>query len=39
LETGVTVAEPATKPPPIPGPSAVKKQQGSEPPRTSRILQ
>jgi hypothetical protein len=39
FETGVTVAEPVTKPPPIPGPSAVKKQQGSEPPRTSRILQ
>jgi hypothetical protein len=39
LETGVTVPEPAAKPPPIPVPSAVKKQQGSEPPRTSRILQ
>ena len=39
LETGVTVAEPVVKPPPIPAPSAVKKQQGSEPPRTSRILQ
>ena len=37
LDTGVAVAEP--KPPPIPVPTAVKKQQGSEPPRTSRILQ
>ena len=39
LETGVTTPEPATKPPPIPGPSAVKKQQSSDPPRTSRIFQ
>ena len=39
VETGVVAAESAGKPPPIPVPTAVKKQSGSEPPRTSRIFQ